>query len=793
MKKKLLLAVFILIGGLMLVACGPKGGNFKLVIDGENVTTDVLNLEEIAKETQVTLTINVPEGMELDTFTVNGVDKKAEIKANKYVFKITEDTTVKVTYKDKGNTPEEKFVLTLENATLVAPKDLDLQAVLKGTEVEIKPNEAPAGQELSQVLVNDTLLEANADGKYLITINQNTTVKVTYKEQGSQDITYALTLPTGVTSNQADNAKILENTEVILTLDVPADHEIVKLLLNDEDVTADIVDNTYTFTITKDVTVVYETALIKPRIVGKIVHWMPGAIDDSCSITAELDLKGAETVKFYLNDNTTELNDLVDYEINGTEIKFYPSILDGLALGEHAIHMKTEKGDCDLAIHIVESPVGTTIPTKTVKGVNMSGVEAYMPTAVIPDAPKLLITEIQLDSRPYDYIEVFNNTNEPYNLKNHRIVYADLANNPLITDGLLAWAHNGTGGVLIYQDYIIPALTSAIIWVISETTFGVDTKTRVLSVLEDSFLIGPKPNQLSIAKFKERYQIPEEGLVFPTRTQFAHFNNTASYDPNTGLGIAVSRVSSKTGNPELNWASNSKTDNRGVQIQYVDTELKIPVETPTASMPADTAYYKYEVGVKNPEETIIVDGVLDSSKIEKYGGRESVNAVYYNPVYYDASDNRLGYALDGKGQIDGYNNKPTDVPFTNFAKAVLKPVATAIFYPRLVEETPGTVVFDRWYKPQSAEYMLPKKDGIAHLFRFIPRQTDLTYDQVYATNDPLRDLKLSGIAPSTIAVPEVLETQDVIVPVNPQYPTNYLAEQVITAGRTCGFNFLREE
>ena len=105
-----------------------------------------------------------------------------------------------------------------------------------------------------------------------------------------------------------------------------------------------------------------------------------------------------------------------------------------------------------------------------------------LPTAtevsVVDDAPELLIIEAVLDSSEYylsdamsayEYIKVFNNTTEEYNLKNHRIVLADptsgqngeteeaqKGNRPLVANYLFIG--------LIDEDFIIDPLSTVLIW-----------------------------------------------------------------------------------------------------------------------------------------------------------------------------------------------------------------------------------------------------------------------------------------------------------------------------------------
>ncbi len=70
---------------------------YTLTLTGENITSNP-EAGLIDENTEVTVTVAPAEGQQVATFTVNGVDKKAELAENKYTFTITADTTVAVTY-----------------------------------------------------------------------------------------------------------------------------------------------------------------------------------------------------------------------------------------------------------------------------------------------------------------------------------------------------------------------------------------------------------------------------------------------------------------------------------------------------------------------------------------------------------------------------------------------------------------------------------------------------------------------------------------------------------------------
>ena len=73
--------------------------SFTLTLDGENITS-LPSAGKINEGTEVTITVSPAGGKQVATFTVEGIDKKAELEENKYSFIITADTTVAVTYED---------------------------------------------------------------------------------------------------------------------------------------------------------------------------------------------------------------------------------------------------------------------------------------------------------------------------------------------------------------------------------------------------------------------------------------------------------------------------------------------------------------------------------------------------------------------------------------------------------------------------------------------------------------------------------------------------------------------
>ena len=96
----------------------------------------------------------------------------------------------------------------------------------------------------------------------------------------------------------------------------------------------------------------------------------------------------------------------------------------------------------------------------------------------VEGAPDLMILEIVLDTSDYsmgsamsnyEYIKIFNNTESDYNLKDHRIILANPASGQNgetedARNGILPLVTNYLFMGYIDEDFIIPALSTALIW-----------------------------------------------------------------------------------------------------------------------------------------------------------------------------------------------------------------------------------------------------------------------------------------------------------------------------------------
>ncbi|HHU24987.1 MAG: InlB B-repeat-containing protein [Bacilli bacterium] len=524
----------------------------------------------------------------------------------------------------------------------------------------------------------------------------------------------------------------------------------------------------------------WEEPDLTPVLNRTLYHWVPKAID--ANVTAELDIKTADETTITVKLNNAELEEFIDYEYVEGVLTIFGTYLSEaeLGLGTHTFEVSTEFGETEFTIEIVaNASLGSSIPKEIVKGLDMTQIPSYLPTEVIEGAPDLMITEVSVDMGLYTYVEVFNNTNAPYNLKNHRLVFSNLAlQTKLESKGLFEQPLGMGSSAFIYQDYIIQPLSSAVIWLVSsfpwsQTSGNVEivdgTQGRAIIEAENvqANIFGDKPENLSIAKFRDVYGLAENVLVFPIRPQPCLVNATSAGNAE-GLGAAPI----KSGGSSFTGVNSSIVD-RGFQIQKFDLDMKIPV----ADMEG-VSYYKYDLNVLNREEDLYVDGVLDKTKMQIFGGRETVNALYARIVYYNENDEIVGYASGGKA-IDMYN--ANNANYLKMYDEVVTPISTALIYANYVD---GERV--KWGAMRSLEYTIPEAGST--LMRYIPLagMTEI-YQEKLASEHPL---KLMGLAPE---VPEISNNVDIEVPISNAYPKDYLTQGYNTVGRLIMHNFTKKE
>ena len=760
------------------------------------VLSDQTDNTKILENTNVVLTIVVPEGKKLCSIKVDDIEKKDEVVANKLTIKMTKDITVTVVFEDL---PLAYYSLTLPDG--VTSDQSDNTKILKDTNV-ILTIVVPDGKKLESLKVDGIEKKAEvANNKLTIKMTKDIIVTVVFEDL--PPTYYSLTLPDGVTSDQSDNTKILENTNVELTIVVPEGKKLESIKVDGIEKKAEVANNKLRIKMTKNIIVTISFGNLAPELNATLYHWMPGAKADDTGLKADVNLFGATFDEFTGAGLVAKIGEkildyIVDYEITNNELIVFGQTLHdaNLELGDYELTLTSNYGTSSMEFHVVDNPVGTSIPTKTIKGVDMNGVAAYIPTAPIAGAPDLLITELGLDRGVYDYIEVFNNTVEPYNLKNHYIIYGNTDNQPLLQEyGLMHISNSARSSTFIYKDFIIPALSSAYIWVPSGVPWkakaitGNPTLTHEVYVSNEKLLYGLGEDQINEAKFKNRYNLPEETLVFFVRLNYTLFNNPHVYNSTTGFGSPVNKNYKEENN--YCWISNSMVDNRMIQILKIDVDKVHSIPDGDTTVPAGATYFKWEFGVENKEEDVFVDGVLDKTKIKVHGKRESIDALYIRRVFYNESHELVGYSTKGTNELDLYNISDSGLnapKYLEMWKSVANAVVAAHFYPKLSKV--GDVIENNKWGTVSLEYTVPSAE-MPGLMRFVQRDEVSLYAEFYqGQNAMLVGLKLAGLAP---AVSATMMDKDIIVPENPAYPTRYVNSGYTTIGRTTWFNFLETE
>ena len=519
-----------------------------------------------------------------------------------------------------------------------------------------------------------------------------------------------------------------------------------------------------------------------PTVEAEVVHWVPGA--DTANVTFKLDLEGATKLNVVLGGKL--LKEFVDYEFDAGKLTILGAFLEdsGLGLGEHKGYVFTENGSVEIKVHIVSNPAveGTTIPLKEIQDVNLSGFGALKLSAPIENTNDLIITELGTDMGAYDYVEVFNNTTQPYNLKSHRILFGDPTAQKLkLANGLIDYAYT-QNFAYIYQDYEIPALSSAIIWLVNTNPWTIDSNKIVEFADYKSKIFGNDPENLSVKKFKDAYGLDESTLVFPTRISYMLGRTDYGVTDTNSWGTALSKNTLSEPTKNVWGGMNSKVDKRLLQIQKIDQ---------TKVMTDENGTYVYEMDVLHREEDIYADGKLDANDVllndptaaNSATNREFIHAPFLRKAYVKSATDLthtgkyVGTNLYG-GNVNANNGE--GLIYKGMLQEVTTPVATALIYPNLVESE-GTYTAAKWkdtYSQFALQYAAPEKGN--HYAQFIPLEGTKALYEAYYNEKAYKDLYYGNMAAEVVGYGAATTVK---VPVSSAYPTDYLAANHNTAGR----------
>lgn len=147
---------------------------YTLTLTGEGISS-IPAAGEITENTEVTVTVNPPQGMQVATFKVGVVNKKSELLAepvNQYSFIINSDTTVTVTYE---NIPPETYTLTLQASPPEGGSVSGAGSYEENTAVNVSAT-AALGYQFVNWTVNDVEVSTQANSSYTMPADDTTLV-----------------------------------------------------------------------------------------------------------------------------------------------------------------------------------------------------------------------------------------------------------------------------------------------------------------------------------------------------------------------------------------------------------------------------------------------------------------------------------------------------------------------------------------------------------------------------------------------------------------------------------------
>ena len=227
---------------------------------------------------------------------------------------------------------------------------------------------------------------------------------------------------------------------------------------------------------------------------------------------------------------------------------------------------------------------------------------------------------------------------------------------------------------------------------------------------------------------------------------------------------------------------NSSVKDRMIQIQKID-ETKV--------LSDDKGYYVYDFEIMNPEEEVYADGSKADNELRANPAaavsgtnREAIHALFAKKVYVTSETDLTptGLQLTKDDGIDLHNANTANYK-AMMGSGAISPVASAMIYPNFAEdkENPGTLAAAKWsasYVNYAMQFAVPVQGS--HMSRFIPLEGTTALYTAYYADSAYKALYEAGLGAE---VSGYGATTKVKVPVDPAYPTAYLAANHNTAGR----------
>ena len=171
---KIFLGIMVILASLLLTSCVK---NYSVTLEPEeNFRVEGnLNLNKMIKGFKVTFTVIVPEGKEVDEFTVDGEVK--DLENLRYTLVITKNHKLKVTFKDIVDN-RRTFSLNLGEG-LSANVD-NISKIKEGTNVLITID-IPEGQELDELIIDGEVISGFTGNTYVLEVTKNHVVTAIFK------------------------------------------------------------------------------------------------------------------------------------------------------------------------------------------------------------------------------------------------------------------------------------------------------------------------------------------------------------------------------------------------------------------------------------------------------------------------------------------------------------------------------------------------------------------------------------------------------------------------------------
>jgi len=209
---------------------------------GEGLSANVDNISKIKEGTNVLITIDIPEGQELDELIIDG-EVISGFTGNTYVLEVTKNHVVTAIFKNLTDRGEYNVIL----GSGLSSGDL-LTGLTVGSYVTVIVA-IPPGQEIDEFFVDGRKVAVPTGNIYVLTVSRNHSLQVTFKDITDSD-KFFVSLGSGLSSGDSLTGLSLGSRLTIL-VNVPPGKEIDQFLV--DGVPASVTSrNTYVLVVSKN-------------------------------------------------------------------------------------------------------------------------------------------------------------------------------------------------------------------------------------------------------------------------------------------------------------------------------------------------------------------------------------------------------------------------------------------------------------------------------------------------------------------------------------------------------------